>query len=54
MLYYIDVKQNRIRKEAYDYFVNLQRNIEQAGSISLQFLRKEEVIYLAYQILKNG
>ena len=33
MLYYIDVKQNRIRKEAYDYFVNLQRNIEQAGSI---------------------
>lgn len=32
-LYYIKVKQNLIRKEAYDYFLNLQKNIEQSGSI---------------------
>lgn len=33
ILYYIEVKQNRIRKGAYAYFENMQRNIEQAGSI---------------------
>lgn len=33
ILYYIAVKQNQIRKEAYDYFSNLQKNIDQTGSI---------------------
>lgn len=33
ILYYIEVQQNRIRKEAYEYFKNIQRNIEQTGSI---------------------
>lgn len=33
VLYYINVRQNMIRKEAYDYFTNLQKNIEQTGSI---------------------
>lgn len=28
ILYYIEVKQNRIRKGAYAYFENMQRNIE--------------------------
>lgn len=32
-LYYIDVQQKQIRKEAYDYYTNLQKNIEQTGSI---------------------
>lgn len=32
-LYYINVKQNLIRKEGFDYFTNLQKNIEQTGSI---------------------
>ena len=32
-LYYIKVKQNQIRKEAYDYYSNIQKNIEQTGSI---------------------
>lgn len=33
VLYYIDVQQKQIRKEAYDYYSNLQKNIEQTGSI---------------------
>ena len=33
VLYYINVNQMQIRKEAYDYFYNLQKNIEQTGSI---------------------
>ncbi|MDH6305133.1 hypothetical protein M2459_002230 [Parabacteroides sp. PF5-5] len=33
VLYYIKVKQNILRKEAYDYFSNLQKNVEQTGSI---------------------
>ena len=33
ILYYILVKQNQIRKEAYDYYSNIQKNIEQTGSI---------------------
>jgi hypothetical protein len=32
-LYFIEVKQYLIRKEAYDYFSNLQRNIDDMGSI---------------------
>ena len=32
-LYYIKVKQNQIRKEAFDYYSNIQKNIEQTGSI---------------------
>ena len=32
-LYYITVKQNQIRKEAFDYYSNLQKNVEQSGSI---------------------
>ncbi len=32
-LYYIKVKQNAIRQEAFAYFSNLQKNIEQTGSI---------------------
>lgn len=32
-LYFIEVKQFLIRKEAYDYFSNLQRNIDDMGSI---------------------
>jgi len=33
VLYRINVKQNTIHKEGYDYFYNLQKNIEQTGSI---------------------
>ncbi|MBB4036185.1 hypothetical protein GGR21_002086 [Dysgonomonas hofstadii] len=33
MLYYIEVKQNSLRKAAYDYIVNLEKNIEEMGSI---------------------
>ena len=33
ILYYITVEQNQIRKEAHDYFANVQKNIEQTGSI---------------------
>ena len=33
VLYYIMVEQNQIRKEAYDYYSNIQKNIEQTGSI---------------------
>ena len=33
ILYNISVKQNQIRKEAYDYYTNLQKNIELSGSI---------------------
>jgi len=33
MLYYISVSQMMLHKEAYDYFYNLQKNIEQTGSI---------------------
>lgn len=33
ILYYINVKQNRIRKKTYDYFLNIQKNVEQTGSI---------------------
>ena len=33
ILYYISVKQNQIRKEAYDYYSNIQKNVEQTGSI---------------------
>ncbi len=33
VLYRITVKQNTIHKEAYDFFYNLQKNIEQIGSI---------------------
>ena len=32
-LYYIKVKQNQIRKSAFDYYSNIQKNIEQTGSI---------------------
>ena len=32
-LYFISVKQNQIRKEAFDYYSNIQKNIEQTGSI---------------------
>ena len=32
-LYFIKVKQNLIRKEAFDYYSNIQKNIEQTGSI---------------------
>ncbi|GHV14624.1 hypothetical protein FACS1894169_03920 [Bacteroidia bacterium] len=32
-LYYIKVYQNMLSKEAYDYFTNLQKNIESTGSI---------------------
>ncbi|MDR2914809.1 MAG: DUF4249 domain-containing protein [Tannerella sp.] len=33
VLYYVRVKQMQIRKEAYDYYFNIQKNIEQTGSI---------------------
>ena len=33
VLYRIDVKQNAIRKQAYDYFANIKKNAEQTGSI---------------------
>jgi len=33
LLYYIDVKQFQLRKESYDYLANIQKNIEQSGSI---------------------
>jgi len=33
ILYYIEVTQNQIRKAAYDYFYNLQKNIEQTGGL---------------------
>lgn len=33
LLYYISVKQYQIRKEAYTYYSNLQKNVEQTGSI---------------------
>jgi hypothetical protein len=33
ILYYVAVTQHQIRKEAYDYYANLQRNIEQTGSL---------------------
>jgi len=33
ILYHVAVKQIQIRKEAYDYFSNLQKNVEQTGSI---------------------
>lgn len=33
VLYYLAVEQMQIRKEAYDYLSNLQKNIEQTGSI---------------------
>jgi hypothetical protein len=33
ILYYLDVRQMSIRKEAYDYFTSMQSNIEQTGSI---------------------
>lgn len=33
VLYYIKVHQNMLSKEAYDYFTNLQKNIESTGSI---------------------
>ena len=33
MLYRIQVKQNTIHKEGYDFFYNLQKNVEQTGSI---------------------
>lgn len=32
-IYYLSVKQNQIRQQAFDYFENLQKNIEQTGSI---------------------
>jgi len=33
ILYYVVVKQTQIRKETYDYCCNIQKNIEQTGSI---------------------
>ncbi|MDR2914810.1 MAG: DUF4249 domain-containing protein [Tannerella sp.] len=33
VLYYVQVDQIQIRKEAYDYYSNIQKNIEQTGSI---------------------
>lgn len=33
ILYYAMVKQIQIRKEAYDYYYNIQKNVEQTGSI---------------------
>lgn len=33
LLYYIHVEQMQIRKETYDYFNNVQKNIDQTGSI---------------------
>ena len=33
LLYHIAVKQNMIRKEAYTYYVNLQKNLERVGGI---------------------
>ncbi|MDR0430536.1 MAG: DUF4249 domain-containing protein [Tannerellaceae bacterium] len=33
ILYYISVTQQQLRKEAYDYFANLQKNISQSGSL---------------------
>lgn len=32
-LYYLDVRQNMLKKDAYDYFSNLQKNIETTGNI---------------------
>jgi hypothetical protein len=33
ILYYISVSQQQLRKEAYDYYMNLQKNVSQTGSI---------------------
>jgi len=33
ILYYIYVQQNQLRKEAFDYFSNIQKNIEQTGGL---------------------
>ena len=33
VLYYITVRQNQIRKDAYDYFYVAQKNVEQAGGL---------------------
>jgi hypothetical protein len=33
ILYYISVTQQQLRKESYDYYANLQKNISQSGSI---------------------
>ena len=33
VLYYIEIEQNQIRKEAYDYYSNLQKNVSQIGGI---------------------
>ena len=33
VLYYIKVKQIQIRKEAYDYYFNIQKNVDESGSI---------------------
>lgn len=33
VLYFVRVRQLQIRKEAYDYYSNLQKNVEQTGSI---------------------
>jgi hypothetical protein len=33
ILYYISVTQQQLRREAYDYYFNLQKNISQSGSI---------------------
>ena len=33
VLYYINVEQNQISKDAYDYIYNLKKNVEQTGSI---------------------
>lgn len=32
-LYYIEITQNQLQKDAYDYFLNLQKNVESTGSI---------------------
>lgn len=33
ILYYVLVEQKQIRKETYDYYINLQKNVEQTGGI---------------------
>ena len=33
LFYHVQVTQNRVHKEAYDYFYNVQKNMEQTGSI---------------------
>jgi hypothetical protein len=33
ILYYVSVSQQQLRKESYDYYMNLQKNISQSGSI---------------------